>query len=82
MNCIRCQGLMALVRLEDAGSSTSCEAFSGWHCLLCGEVMEPGITANRTANQKRRTEPTRSRARPPGTLLPGSHGLKRKNLWK
>jgi hypothetical protein len=77
MNCLRCQGLMTIVRLEDAGSSTSCEAFSGWRCLLCGEVLEPGITANRKVCR----QPKRNLARPPGTLLPGARGLKRNKPW-
>ncbi len=41
MNCLRCQGLMVTIRLEDAGSSTLC--FSGWQCLLCGEVIDSVI---------------------------------------
>ncbi len=45
MNCLRCQGLMVTTRLEDAGSSTLC--FPGWQCLLCGEVIDSGIDANR-----------------------------------
>jgi hypothetical protein len=36
---------MVTTRLEDAGSSTLC--FSGWQCLLCGEVIDSGIDANR-----------------------------------
>lgn len=45
MNCLRCHGLMVPIRLEDAGSSTLC--FSGWQCLLCGEVIDSVIDANR-----------------------------------
>ena len=45
MNCLRCQGLMVSIRLEDAGSSSLC--FSGWQCLMCGEVIDSVITANR-----------------------------------
>jgi len=45
MNCPRCHGLMVTIRLEDAGSSSLC--FSGWRCLLCGEVIDSGIKANR-----------------------------------
>jgi len=36
---------MVTIRLEDAGSSSLC--FSGWQCLLCGEVTDPVITVNR-----------------------------------
>jgi hypothetical protein len=45
MNCLRCHGLMVTIRLEDAASSTLC--CSGWQCLLCGEVIDSGIDANR-----------------------------------
>ena len=45
MNCLRCHGLMVPIRLEDAGSSTLC--VFGWQCLLCGEVIDAGIDANR-----------------------------------
>ena len=45
MHCLRCHGLMVTIRLEDAGSSSLC--FSGWQCLLCGEVIDSVIDANR-----------------------------------
>lgn len=45
MNCLRCHGLMVTIRLEDAGSSSLC--FSGWQCLLCGEVIDSVIKAHR-----------------------------------
>jgi len=60
MSCSRCQGLMVRIDLEDAGSSTYC--FSGWQCLLCGEVTDAGIKANRECHP----EPMRNRARPHG----------------
>jgi len=47
MHCLRCHGLMVTLRLEDAGSSSLC--FSGWQCLMCGEVIDSVITANRKA---------------------------------
>lgn len=61
MSCARCQGLMVRITIEDAGGSSS--VFSGWHCLLCGDVTDAGIQANRKARQ----EPIKSRARPRGT---------------
>lgn len=72
MNCPRCQGLMVMVRLEDAGYMTSRQSLSGWQCLLCGEIIEPGIAANRIGYH----EPVRDRTRP--RYLAGSGGLKRK----
>jgi hypothetical protein len=58
MHCLRCHGLMVPIRLEDAGSSTLC--VFGWQCLLCGEVIDSGIDANR----KGLHVPTRSRGGP------------------
>jgi hypothetical protein len=45
MNCLRCHGLMVTIGLEDAGGSSL--HFSGWQCLMCGEVIDSVITANR-----------------------------------
>jgi hypothetical protein len=45
MHCLRCRGLMVTIRLEDVGSSSLC--FSGWQCLMCGEVIDSVIAANR-----------------------------------
>jgi len=45
MRCLRCHGLMVTIRLEDVGSSSLC--FSGWQCLMCGEVIDSVIRANR-----------------------------------
>lgn len=72
MSCRRCQGLMVTIRLEDAGSSTGC--YSAWQCLLCGEVTDSGIEANREGHG----EPRRNGARPPGTVPVGFGVLKRK----
>jgi len=60
MTCPRCQGLMSPIRLEDAGNMTNSQSLAGWRCLLCGEVIEPGITANRVGYH----EPSRDRTRP------------------
>lgn len=57
MNCRRCQGLMVTIRLEDAESSTRC--YSGWQCLLCGEIVDSGIKANRKGHQEPRYDRTR-----------------------
>jgi hypothetical protein len=60
MNCLRCHGLMALTTLEDVEGSARC--FSGWQCLLCGEVTDAVIAANR----KDHHEPRRYEPRLPG----------------
>ena len=76
MNCPRCRGLMVTTDLVDVGSSTDC--FSGWHCLQCGEITDPGIAANR----KHHLEPRRNGARPPGSLRVGEGAAKRKRGWE
>ena len=69
MHCPRCYGLMVTIKLEDRKGSISFEALPGWRCLLCGEVVDPGILANRAGQQ----EATRSGARPRyGVCLEGN----------
>lgn len=65
---------MVAIRLEDVGSSSLC--FSGWQCLLCGEVTDHGIKANRNGHK----EPRGNRARPHGTMLAAPGPRKRKGL--
>ena len=56
MNCLRCDGLMVSTTLEDAEGSSRC--FSGWQCLLCGEIIDHVIAANRKGrHEPRRYEP-------------------------
>ena len=50
--CQRCHGLMVAIRLEDQGSTTLREPLLGWRCLMCGNVLDPTIVANRQAQQK------------------------------
>jgi len=72
MNCPRCRGLMVAAALTDLGHSTDSQA--GWQCLMCGEVTDAIISANR----KHRIEPRRNRARPPVSLPAASAGGRRK----
>jgi ABC-type ATPase with predicted acetyltransferase domain len=60
MHCPRCQGLMITIWMEELSSP---DAVAGWRCLLCGEVLDLGIEANRTSH----CPPVRSRARVPGS---------------
>jgi hypothetical protein len=62
---------MVAIRMEDSGNMTS-RHISGQHCLLCGEVVEPGIAANRIGHH----EPTRDRTRP--RYLAGTKKVKHK----
>lgn len=77
MNCLRCHGLMVPARLEEAVGATSGAPTCGWRCLLCGEVIDSVIAANR----KGHAEPLPNRSRPhyPISIAPAkSGGPKRK----
>ncbi len=52
MTCSRCQGLMASIALDDQESSPLGEPILGWRCLLCGEVVDETIVANRKSVRK------------------------------
>ncbi len=58
MRCLRCHGLMRAINMQDAVSG---ESVSGRQCLLCGEIIDSVIEANR----KYHREPMPSRARLP-----------------
>jgi hypothetical protein len=47
MKCHRCGGIMVLERFYGAS-----DHFSGWRCVLCGEIVDPVIFENRR-RQKR-----------------------------
>jgi hypothetical protein len=65
---------MVTIRLDDAGSSPSREPVTGWHCVLCGEAIDPGIEDNR----KGHVEPRRNGPRPPGTPAASARGHDRR----
>jgi hypothetical protein len=50
---------MVAVELDDM-EGTVMAVYRAWRCLQCGNIMDPGIAANRRGP----TEPLRSRARP------------------
>ena len=60
MQCLRCQGLMIVVRMSDMGQPS----VSGWRCLLCGATTDPGIEANKVSH----SQPALNRARLQGAL--------------
>ncbi len=50
MTCERYRGLMVLDRFYDLrGDKRECE-FTGWHCLNCGEILDPVLLRNRQAS--------------------------------
>jgi hypothetical protein len=58
MKCARCHGLMVAVKMTEV---PTCQSVAGWRCLLCGEMTDAGIEANRKGHH----EPATSRARLP-----------------
>ena len=59
MECPRCQGAMVQDVFSDMHDDTGALQFDGWRCLLCGEIIDPVIAANRKA----RYSPLLGRAR-------------------
>lgn len=58
MRCLRCQGFLIAIQMRDLGQPP----VTGWRCLLCGAMTDPGIEANRVSQ----SPPIRSSARLPG----------------
>jgi hypothetical protein len=50
MKCHRCDGAMAHEKFYGPG-----DPFSGWRCLLCGEILDPLIWENRSRSIKFKT---------------------------
>lgn len=46
MECVKCHGLMVPDRFVDIEESGERE-FGGWRCLVCGNITDPVIVANR-----------------------------------
>lgn len=46
MECVRCRGLMVVDRFVDLEASSEPE-FAGWRCVVCGNISDPVIIANR-----------------------------------
>jgi hypothetical protein len=59
MRCLRCQGLLVAIQMQDMGQPP----VTGWRCLLCGAMTDPGIEANRVSH----SPPIRNGARVPGS---------------
>jgi len=56
MTCLRCDGLMVSIELED--SESSIPSSNGWQCLLCGDITDAVIVTHRKGQpQPRRYEP-------------------------
>lgn len=42
IRCLRCKGRMISEKFYDAGNT-----FFGWHCVICGEILDPIILLHR-----------------------------------
>lgn len=61
MQCVRCNGLMVPDRFADLADDTGQIEFGGWRCLVCGNIADPVIVANRQRPPAAR-KPLRKRA--------------------
>ena len=48
MDCPRCHGHMAYDDFQDLNDDTGELSFSGWRCMICGEILDAVIASNRT----------------------------------
>ena len=58
MGCPRCHNLMVEETFVDRETSPSVSSFTGWRCVICGEILDPIILQNRTLHP----EPQNGRA--------------------
>ncbi len=47
MNCPRCKSGMIEETFEDLQDDTGAICFYGFRCIICGEILDPVIIANR-----------------------------------
>ncbi|MBI3994516.1 MAG: hypothetical protein HY349_00935 [Nitrospirae bacterium] len=52
MKCPRCKGWMVQERMQDVRDDTGQISFEAWHCLACGEILDPVILSNRQLQPK------------------------------
>lgn len=43
---------MVAERMEDFKDDTGQRYFHGWHCIACGEILDPVIESNRQSKPK------------------------------
>jgi hypothetical protein len=63
MDCTRCRGPMVRERLFDLRDDMGEFAFEAWRCLICGEVCDAVILANRVAPPRPARAEPRNRPR-------------------
>lgn len=45
MHCQRCDGRMAFEKFYG-----QCSSFFGWHCVMCGDILDPVILLHRLSH--------------------------------
>jgi len=64
MKCDKCGGMMTSDYMLDLRDDTGAYGFEPWRCMLCGEVTDPVILANRQAqDQGDAPQPSKQRKR-------------------
>jgi phage major head subunit gpT-like protein len=66
MRCERCGGLQLRSHFASVQSSAGAWEYDAWHCLNCGDVVDPLILQNR---HKQPAEDGTHRVRPFGTKV-------------
>ncbi len=57
MRCSRCKGLMLIERFFDYRDDTGQIDFTGWRCIICGEILDSVIAGNRKTQAVQGAEP-------------------------
>jgi hypothetical protein len=70
MICHRCQGLMVEEELRDWGGGRGHDCSDSWRCVVCGEVVDPVITINRSEVKKVSVESRKKHARRSARTIP------------
>jgi uncharacterized protein YjhX (UPF0386 family) len=47
MDCLKCGGQMNFERFVNGVGDTFAWSYEGWHCIQCGETIDPVILFNR-----------------------------------
>lgn len=62
MDCPRSQGLMIGEAFDGLSGDPWARSFGGWRCLICGEIVDAVIAANRSVpNPPKQLQPNRRR---------------------
>lgn len=59
MTCPRCRSAMFEEVFEDYGDISGCYAFTGWHCLICGTIIDEVILGHQAGCSEPRSRHAR-----------------------